>query len=379
MNYRGWDPTRVFAPSFDNLAVSMEGNVSLAQMGDLAFVDSPERPSVRAFFEQWSTQSLILNGLWVPSVSHAECLKRVMTGSNDATAADWPILLAQAATERYGLPHILIRGPVFPGRYGAMSTRIGSGEGIARILDGSLVTTGDQPEPPLGEDPNTLIQRFIRSRNSAYIQRHLTSTERRQARNYEESIQRAEYLRQISKNIEWSTDGSLGSQVQLATQLLSLGVCRCLTLALESDDWDSHSDNDRKQSYLFESLFSALSDLMIQLEERPGSQAPTLAEETVVVVLSEMGRTPAMNSGKGKDHWSHTSALLIGPGLTGGRSIGGFDDYYYSKPLDFATGALSEQGRVMEGAHLGALLLQLGDVDPVEFTANSEVLEGVLA
>jgi uncharacterized protein (DUF1501 family) len=186
-------------------------------------------------------------------------------------------------------------------------------------------------------------------------------------------------LRQISKNIEWSTDGSLGSQVQLATQLLSLGVCRCLTLALESDDWDSHSDNDRKQSYLFESLFSALSDLMIQLEERPGSQAPTLAEETVVVVLSEMGRTPAMNSGKGKDHWSHTSALLIGPGLTGGRSIGGFDDYYYSKPLDFATGALSEQGRVMEGAHLGALLLQLGDVDPVEFTANSEVLEGVLA
>ena len=45
------------------------------------------------------------------------------------------------------------------------------------------------------------------------------------------------------------------------------------------------------------------------LDASPGVYAPTLAEETVVVVLSEMGRTPGINGTDGKDHWPWTSAM----------------------------------------------------------------------
>ena len=41
----------------------------------------------------------------------------------------------------------------------------------------------------------------------------------------------------------------------------------------------------------------------------------------MVVVVSEMSRTPVMNSDNGKDHWSYTSALLFGGEyLEGGNS-----------------------------------------------------------
>ena len=43
-------------------------------------------------------------------------------------------------------------------------------------------------------------------------------------------------------------------------------------------------------------------------------------DETTFVVMSEMGRTPALNGNEGKDHWPYTSALVMGPGLQGSET-----------------------------------------------------------
>ena len=51
-----------------------------------------------------------------------------------------------------------------------------------------------------------------------------------------------------------------------------------------------------------------------------------LLDETLVVCLSEFGRTPRFNGGAGRDHWGHVfSIALAGAGIRGGQVIGASD------------------------------------------------------
>ena len=51
-----------------------------------------------------------------------------------------------------------------------------------------------------------------------------------------------------------------------------------------------------------------------------------LLNETLVVVMSEMGRTPRINANGGRDHWTHCySVLFAGAGIRGGSVFGESD------------------------------------------------------
>jgi uncharacterized protein (DUF1501 family) len=51
-----------------------------------------------------------------------------------------------------------------------------------------------------------------------------------------------------------------------------------------------------------------------------------LLDETLVVVTGEFGRTPQINAGAGRDHWSGVfSAVFAGAGVRGGQVIGASD------------------------------------------------------
>ncbi|HEY8503819.1 MAG TPA: DUF1501 domain-containing protein, partial [Gemmataceae bacterium] len=51
-----------------------------------------------------------------------------------------------------------------------------------------------------------------------------------------------------------------------------------------------------------------------------------LLDETLVVVMSEMGRTPRLNGSAGRDHWTYCySVLLAGAGIRGGTVYGASD------------------------------------------------------
>ena len=105
----------------------------------------------------------------------------------------------------------------------------------------------------------------------------------------------------------------------------------------------------------------------------------SLADVTHVVVLSEMGRTPQYNATNGRDHWPYTSALIIGPNVTGNRTIGGFNDLYGGIGVDLASGELDQNAPGIDAKALGSTLLALGDVDPAAYITKPEVIQGVLA
>lgn len=62
-----------------------------------------------------------------------------------------------------------------------------------------------------------------------------------------------------------------------------------------------------------------------------------LLDETLVAMFGEFGRTPKINSSKGRDHWGACqSAVLAGGGIRGGQVYGSSDEhgaYPKSKPV----------------------------------------------
>jgi hypothetical protein len=98
--------------------------------------------------------------------------------------------------------------------------------------------------------------------------------------------------------------------------------------------WDHHVQIwDRKASSnhykLCAELDPALSSLMEDLAAAKSKNDPskTLLDETLVVVMSEFGRTPgALNNMAGRDHYNRCyPALFAGAGVKGGRSLGRTD------------------------------------------------------
>lgn len=90
------------------------------------------------------------------------------------------------------------------------------------------------------------------------------------------------------------------------------------TRLIDDDAWDTHQRNfailkENKLPGLDQTLSALLEDL-----ERTG-----LLDETLIVVMSEMGRTPRVNARAGRDHWTFCySALFAGGGIRGGTVYG---------------------------------------------------------
>lgn len=87
--------------------------------------------------------------------------------------------------------------------------------------------------------------------------------------------------------------------------------------------WDTHFDHFRLyDSHLLPELDQSLSALLIDLQERG------LYDDTLVIVMGEMGRTPRINNspGGGRDHWAKAySVLMAGGGIRGGLTYGATD------------------------------------------------------
>ncbi len=92
---------------------------------------------------------------------------------------------------------------------------------------------------------------------------------------------------------------------------------------LAGDAWDTHYEHfPRMVDQLLPGLDKAYAGLILDLERRG------MLDDTLVVCLSEHGRTPKINkaNGGGRDHWSQAySAQFAGGGIAKGRVIGSTD------------------------------------------------------
>ncbi|MBX2803029.1 MAG: DUF1501 domain-containing protein [Myxococcales bacterium] len=360
----GWDPTCALAPAFHTVA-DTEPEAERATIGDLTYVDHPARPSVRAFFESAHSRAAILRGILVPSIAHEQCTRLLMTGSNDDGLADWGAILAHAGND-YLLPELVASGPSFAGPYGRAVARMGTNGQLGQLLSGRPVTAGLRG---MSDDAASAVDRVLARRAAARTTRAQAASEVVLAEAFESSVERLDDLRKVDDSLSLGARFTLEDQLELAVQALATRTSRC-AMAATAGSWDTHTNNALGQSPLWESLFADLIRLDALLQTTPGPTGAPLSDDTMVVVLSEMGRTPRLNADAGKDHWPYTSALLFGAGVRGGSVVGGYDEAY---------DGLEVEGVTLSANRLGATLLAAADLDPAEWVGGATPLTQVLA
>lgn len=113
-----------------------------------------------------------------------------------------------------------------------------------------------------------------------------------------------------------------GQSTLVARRLVEAGV-RYVTVHYDCVDgysWDSHRASTDLQKNLLPTADQALSALLEDLDQRG------MLDETLVVCMGEMGRTPRANKNWGRDHWSTLfPAVLAGAGIKRGAVVGETD------------------------------------------------------
>jgi hypothetical protein len=121
-----------------------------------------------------------------------------------------------------------------------------------------------------------------------------------------------------------------GQSTLMARRLVEAGA-RFVTVGWDTVDgysWDSHVHSNDVRQYLLPGLDQALAALLADLSDRG------LLDETLVVCLGEMGRTPRIDGNGGRNHWSMLfPAVLAGAGVRGG-TLHGRSDRDAAWPLD---------------------------------------------
>src|SRR5688500_13813087 len=127
---------------------------------------------------------------------------------------------------------------------------------------------------------------------------------------------------------------AIGNSLVLARNLFRADAGTRFVLASHGG-WDHHGDiykpNSRNHPVLMRALDAAFASLVTDLDGTPSKHAPgkTLLDETLVVCVSEFGRTPGAVSEtrQGREHYIHAHAgMFAGGGVKRGAVIGKTDD-----------------------------------------------------
>ncbi len=145
-------------------------------------------------------------------------------------------------------------------------------------------------------------------------------------------------------------DHICGKSMLLARRLVSAGVPLATVICAagdlngsRGDHWDTHGNNfNRLKNTMLPVFDRSAAALLDDLSERG------MLDETLVVFLTEFGRTPQINGGAGRDHFPDCySVVLAGGGVRGGQ-VYGRSDAIASRPVSGACGPADLHATIFE-------------------------------
>ena len=301
-----------FAPSAANIDRAKKGNLSNED-----------------FFKRYAKELFVLNGLDYSVNNHAPCSRYMATGKLDSLAYPTFAALVTAA-----------KGPECPIAFLTFGNYSNTGNIVPMARVPYLPTLGrianadcveGNPRSPYHEDfVNDRIEAALRSQSDVRAsQARLPRVEHAHSMLYAAQLN-AKALQRVTPFINQKPPRErLARQAEIALASFKAGVCVSANLSI--GQFDSHANNDRDQMKLIPELLGGI-DYMLRRAEELG-----IRDKLVIVMQSEMGRTPNYNKGEGKDHWSIGSMMFLGPGIKGDRVIGSTDDGQFLNPIDAQT------------------------------------------
>jgi hypothetical protein len=288
------------------------------------------------------------------------------------------VLIGSLGQATYPVPHLVMDGPAFTGKYTANVVRSGEVGQVVDLMDGSALTYSTQPVKLARPGAEALEEAFVKERIAGWTGKAGRGAQSRLGGFYGDSLVNLDALIAASDSVDLDPEQSgcardLAKDMACVWNAFEAGLSRCAMVRSRgwcSVGWDTHSNNSIQSTH-FKELFDFLTAGLDDLQGRTSLSGGSLADEVTVVVFSEMGRHPQL-TGTGRGHWTYTSFMLVGSGVRGGQVIGQMDENFTGLPVDLTTGEVTDSGALLLPSHFGATLLALADIDPAEHIINGE-------
>lgn len=378
----GWDTTYLMDPKGVNEMNRLYKEGDILTQGNHRLAPNAEHidggMSNEDFFKKYGPELLTLNGLDYSVNNHSPCARYMATGKLDSLA--YPTFAALVAA---------CRGSEVPlafltfGNYSATGNlvpmaRVPYLNSLSKLANADGVQ-GNARSPYHDDFVRDRIERALEKQLQARVSKaRLPRVERSQSMLYAAQIN-SKALQRVTPYIPKSSpEERLSRQADIALASFKAGVCVSANLSI--GQFDSHANNDRDQMKLLPEFLAGIDYIVTKSEEL------RIRDKLVVIIQSEMGRTPNYNKGSGKDHWSIGSIMFMGQGIEGNRVIGATDEKQFLVPVNPQSLATDpENGIRVRPEHIHASLREFVGIDNHAFSKqfplgipDNERLHGLL-
>jgi uncharacterized protein (DUF1501 family) len=356
----GWDTTYLMDPKGvgEINRLYKEGDILTKGQHKFAPTDKHKQGGMsnEEFFGEFGNELLTLNGLDYSVNNHSPGARYMATGKLDSMA--YPTFAALVAA---------CKGPTCPlsfltfGNYSATGnvvamSRVPYLPSLQKIANADAIE-GNLRSPYHDDFALARIEQALREqRESRAAQILLPRQERAESMLYAAQVN-SKAMQRITPYIPAAIPKErLAQQAEIALASFKAGVCVSANLSI--GQFDSHANNDADQMKLIPEFLAGIAYLIRRAEELK------IREKLVVVIQSEMGRTPTYNKGNGKDHWSIGSIMFLGHGIKGDRVIGATDEKQFGVNLNPAMlAADKDKGIKVRPEHIHEALRQFAGIE----------------
>ena len=355
----GWDTTYLMDPK------GVGGINRLYKEGDILTKGNhrfaPTAPHVKAgmsneeFFDEFGSELLVMNGIDYAVNNHSPGARYMATGKLDSLAyPTFAALVAACKGPDCPLAYLTFGSYSSTGNLVAMS-RIPYLPSLQRVANADSIE-GNVKSPYHDDFVTGRIERALKEQTDAVISSTpLPRIERAESMLYAAQLN-SKALERVTPHIPKTIPKErLSQQAEIALASFKAGVCVSANLTI--GQFDSHANNDVDQMKLIPEFLAGIAYLVRRAEELQ------IRDKLVVIIQSEMGRTPEYNKGNGKDHWSIGSIMFMGRTIAGNRVIGATDENQFTMPIHPGTLASDrEHGIRVRPEHIHTALREFAGI-----------------
>ena len=265
----------------------------------------------------------LVRGVNTSENDHGKGAYMMLTGRRKVPSGDFPRLGAVAARalspDSSALPgHVLIT-PSGSGGRGNDSAYLGPKYSSVSLGNGNPPPHTTRPDA-VSESADTARNDFRRRVNERFLSRRRTAVTDAYTYSYEQARLLMDQRDVFDVTLEPETDQErygfhdVGRHCLLARRLLERGVT---FVQVSHSNYDTHNENFNFHLEQMGEFDRAFSMFVADLADRG------MLDSTLIVVLSEFGRTPNINQYYGRDHWGNAwSVCMAGAGVVRGAAYG---------------------------------------------------------